>query len=49
MGICYSLDDLRGNHFAGTAPGGEAVEDDKGVFGFERLVPVGLSVLRSAR
>lgn len=27
------LDDFGGDDFAGAAPGGEAVEDDEGVFG----------------
>jgi len=37
------LDDLRGNDLAGTAPGGEAVEDHQGVLFGEGGVKVGLT------
>lgn len=39
----FVLDDLRRNDLAGTAPGSEAVKDEQGVLGLERLLPVGLS------
>lgn len=35
------LNDLGGNHLAGTAPGGEAVEDDETGL-LDRVVPLGL-------
>jgi hypothetical protein len=45
IGVCsgageYALDDLRSNDLAGSAPGGEAVEDKKGIFDLKRLGPV---------
>lgn len=40
----YSLDDLRRNDLARTAPGGEAVEDHEGVLCHEGLVELGLSL-----
>lgn len=44
MDLCddYSLDDLRRNHLARPAPGCEAVEDEKRVLVFQRLVEVRL-------
>jgi hypothetical protein len=41
------LDDLRRNDLARSAPGGEAVEDEEGILGFQRLVPIGLATSKS--
>jgi hypothetical protein len=40
------LDDLRGDDLARAAPGGEAVEDEKGVLDLKRRVEVGLAAIR---
>lgn len=50
MGVSgNALYDLRCNHFAGSAPGCEAVENEEGIFVFERGVEILLPVMQNFR